>query len=70
MEPGSALPSSDRATLAACKKCNAHIGEFYNEWQKVANSYFLPVLVGSFSITGLRAKEVKPASVGSSLDGW
>lgn len=55
---------------ATCKnsRCGAIIGEFYNSWIQVSNSYFLPAI--SYRIMGLKTSgKAKPAQ-GSALKGW
>jgi hypothetical protein len=68
---GSLSPAPvSRSTVGYCKRCEAAVGEWYNEWHKITGTYYLPTLLGSYS-SRLRARSGhKPASVGTVLDGW
>lgn len=60
-----------RSTNGFCRKCNSNIGEFYNGWIKITNTYYLPALVGSYSAPGLQlAPKAKVALIGSEFEGW
>ncbi|KAF2088116.1 hypothetical protein K490DRAFT_64790 [Saccharata proteae CBS 121410] len=59
-----------RSTTAFCVRCQASLGNFYNAWFKITNSYYLPALRGSYDCAGLRpAGKERAASVGTTLDG-
>lgn len=63
-------PPATRSTQGLCRKCGEAVGEFYNSWHKVTNTYYLPALLGSYN-SRLQAKDkIKAASVGSVLNGW
>lgn len=60
-----------RSTNGFCRKCNSNIGEFYNGWIKITKTYYLPALVGSYSVPGLQlAPKAKVALIGSEFEGW
>lgn len=62
--------SLGRSTIAFCG-CGSEFGQFYNSWSKVTGSYYLPCMVGSYSVTGLHRKsKPKPASTDSALAEW
>ncbi|KAJ9669267.1 hypothetical protein H2201_000619 [Coniosporium apollinis] len=59
-----------RSTNGFCRKCNSNIGEFYNGWIKITKTYYLPALVGSYSVPGLQlAPKAKVALIGSEFEG-
>jgi hypothetical protein len=41
------LPAS-RSTKGYCKSCGSNIGEYFNSWQKITGSYYVPALLGSY----------------------
>lgn len=68
---GSLPPEPEsRSTTGACKRCKHVVGQFFNSWNKITGTYYLPALTGSYS-SSLRAHgRQKAATMGTDLDGW
>lgn len=69
VSPRPASPVS-RSTKGYCKTCDNSIGDFYNSWYKITGSYYVPALLGSYSVTLKSTGKQKPASKGTVLEGW
>ncbi|KAF2682413.1 hypothetical protein K458DRAFT_419807 [Lentithecium fluviatile CBS 122367] len=66
--PRPASPIS-RSTKAFCKRCGGEVGDFFNSWIKVTNSYSLPALLGSYSSRLKEQGRLRTASIGTELNG-
>ena len=59
-----------RSTKGFCKSCDNMIGDFYNSWYRVTGSYYIPTLLGSYSVSLRSTGKQKAASKGTDLEGW
>ncbi|EFQ89964.1 hypothetical protein CFE70_010546 [Pyrenophora teres f. teres 0-1] len=64
----SASPIS-HSTRGFCKTCDNIIGDFYNSWYRITGSYYVPALLGSYSVLLKSAGKLKAASKGTDLEG-
>ncbi|KAF2750564.1 hypothetical protein M011DRAFT_474081 [Sporormia fimetaria CBS 119925] len=55
---------------ALCKRCVIHVGDFFNRFHRISGTYYLPVLLGSWT-SKLRPSSEVPhrAAVGTELEG-
>jgi len=65
--PASPISNS---TKGFCKSCDNMIGDFYNSWYRVTGSYYIPTLLGSYSVSLRSTGKQKAASKGTDLEGW
>lgn len=63
-------PPINRSTKGYCRNCRNSIGVFYNSWYRVTGSYYVPALLGSYSISLKGTGKPKAASKGTDLEGW
>ncbi|RAR10183.1 fe-s protein assembly co-chaperone protein [Stemphylium lycopersici] len=62
-------PPINRSTKGYCRNCRNSIGVFYNSWYRVTGSYYVPALLGSYSISLKGTGKPKAASKGTDLEG-
>ncbi|KAF1813584.1 hypothetical protein P152DRAFT_456967 [Eremomyces bilateralis CBS 781.70] len=67
MEDVEFTSSQSRSTKAICGKCGTHFGNFYDSWQQITGSYFLPSLPASYEVPGLVEKKI-PLQASSKSD--
>ena len=63
-------PPINRSIKGYCRNCRNSIGDFYNSWYRVTGSYYVPALLGSYSVTLKSTGRPKAASKGTDLEGW
>jgi hypothetical protein len=62
--------STSDSTLASCRACKADFAQFYNGWQQITGSYYLPTRAASRAF-GLQGKgKAKLAAPNSALEAW
>ncbi|RMZ66984.1 fe-s assembly co-chaperone [Pyrenophora seminiperda CCB06] len=69
--PASPRPASpiSRSTKGYCKMCDNSIGDFYNSWCRVTGTYYVPALLGSYSVTLKSSGKQRPTTTGTALEG-
>ncbi|KAI2478033.1 hypothetical protein Ptr902_10716 [Pyrenophora tritici-repentis] len=70
-EEASFRPASpiSHSTRGFCKTCDNIVGDFYNSWHRITGSYYVPALLGSYSISLKSTGKQKAASKGTDLEG-
>jgi hypothetical protein len=58
------------ATTGSCKNCQGLVGHFFNSWDRITNTYFLPSMISSYESKLRPHGKQKAATIGTALEGW